>query len=209
MIYKEVLTSIDEDDFLSAGDRVLAEGGQPDQVSLAEWQKFASDYKGLASIANYIAFEQLLKLHPKQGKRFKTGAVKAYMTLREYFVGLQHEYDYGREHFETNQWLQNLSPKFGRQIISSYLHQQTREIKMMPLEEEPTTAEIEMTAEEYPALIAFGDLLEERLEERWVSKNKAQEIAWGANLAAIVLREVVEMTELEEQLAYVVPETTG
>jgi hypothetical protein len=206
MIYKEVLTSIDEDDFLDTAERTLSAA---DMLKLdpREWRQFARGYKGLAAVGNYIALDSLLQLRPRQGVRYKSGAIMSYIALKEYFADLQLNLKFQPEHYVTNQWLQSISPKLGRQAIKSYLYREEEE-KKKEGRPESTEVPLEMIRafDEYPAMAKYVYTLEAEMGHRQYSQAETEQVAWGAQLGLVAIRELVEIEELKNNLSYVYPE---
>ena len=70
MIYGEVLSAIDEDEFLVAGDRTLERAPRLDAISQSERQSIATEFRALSGLSFAVALKKLTRLAPRQGKRY-------------------------------------------------------------------------------------------------------------------------------------------
>jgi hypothetical protein len=199
MIYKEVLTSIDEEDFHDAADRVLALADYLDELSREERMLARKSMKGLTCVTDHVYSPPAIDIMPQDIAALHVGAIKFELTLKEYFDGMLATPEPDPELVVTNRWLQQLQPAYVIKIAKRHL-QVEKELTDRPYNS--TTPDVSYETDgmfvEYPAFADFAEYYEEAMEASGVAETKASQVKDGILLGCVVVREAVELVEFKE-----------
>lgn len=191
---------------MTAGDRTFEQAPQLARISAEEQGLIAVEFKALAGLRTIVKIDKLLEFRLNYGNHLGVGLSRFALALKEYFDGLEAEGELDDDTAAAREWLRQMDKWNTYRTLRSYLRQEGNEaiIQNASADEiEGLTAEEDRTIEEYPAFSALADLLEDRLLEAEVDEIEALDISAGTLLGGIVVREVIEMEQLFQQLAYV------
>jgi hypothetical protein len=199
MVHKEVLTSIEEADFIEAGYRAIETGQALDAVNYKEKKVLRSHFKALGQTADRLAGLTYLGGSKKERKNVQTGFVKFGLAVKTYFETVLSEPGAEPAEAVTHRWLQGLIPS--QTVIIAKRHVNHEKVLLDRAEREgheDITPEMDATYDEYPAFIGFTEAYEDLLLENDVDSLSTSQICEGVLLGAVVIRESVELAEFEE-----------